>query len=178
MFLIITHIFQGWQRISSTHLNIDAFVCLSDAGDGRGWGLARVQSGPGVVRRIQKALLRPLNVRRQTAQQICASSPTSCSSSIVSVPVSVRLSPHQAQTEPQTHLGAVQGSGHVSLLADARVCVWEAGQGGVIHRGGGLFVTIREGGGRVLWWNEEEIENKTCFCKCLFIYAKTAETNL
>lgn len=103
-------------EITQSHLDIDAFVCLADAGDGGRWGLAGVWGGTGVVGRIQKALLRPPDVRQAT-QQICASSPTASYSCHVSV--SVCLSPHQTEAEPQTHLRAIQGSGHVALLSDA-----------------------------------------------------------
>lgn len=123
-----------------SHLNIDAFVCLADAGDGGRRCLAGIGCGARVVWRIQKALLRPRHVR-QAAQQICPCAPSPSRH----VSVSVCLSPHQAKAQPQPHLGTVQGSGHVALLADARVCVGEARAGRVIHRGGGLLVTVREG---------------------------------
>lgn len=133
-----------------THLNIDALVCLTDAGDGRRRSLAGVGGGAGVVRRIQKALLWPSNVG-QTAQQICASSPTaSPAPSNVSVSVSVCLSPNQAQTQTQAHLRAVQGSGHVAFLPDAWVGVGEAASRRVIHWSGGLFIPVREG----VFWKE------------------------
>lgn len=131
--------------ITRSHLDIDAFVCLADAGDGGRRCLAGIGRGTGVVWRIQKALLGPRHIR-QAAQQIGPSAPSH--SRHVSVSVSVCLSPHQAEAEPQPHLGAVQGSGHVALLANARVCVGKASTRRVIHRGGGLLVTVREG----CWW--------------------------
>lgn len=140
-----------------THLNIDAFVCLTDAGDGRRRSLAGVGGGAGVVRRIQKALLWPSNVG-QTAQQIGASSPApSPAPSNVSVSVSVRLPPHQAQAQAQAHLRSVQGPGHMALLSDARVGVGESASRRVIHGGGGLFIPVREGIGGVFW---KKFENK------------------
>ena len=39
-------------RISIADLNVDAFVCLTDAGDGRRRGLVGVGVGAGVVGRI------------------------------------------------------------------------------------------------------------------------------
>lgn len=133
---------------TTTDLHIDAFVCLADAGDGWRRSLA-VGGGARVVWGVQKALLRPPDVWQAT-QQICASSPASPHSCHVSVPVSVRLSAHQAQAQAQTHLWAVEGSGHVALLSDAWVGVGEAGPGRVVHWGGGLLVPVRESCGRVL----------------------------
>lgn len=46
-----------WMLESHAHLDIDAFVCLTDAGDGRRRGLTSVGGGAGVMGRIQKALL-------------------------------------------------------------------------------------------------------------------------
>lgn len=43
--------------ITQSHLDIDAFICLADAGDGGRGGLAGIGCGTGVVWRIQKALL-------------------------------------------------------------------------------------------------------------------------
>lgn len=160
--VVIRNIWIQAARFESGHLDIDAFVCLADAGDGRGRGLAGVGGGTGVVGRIQEALLWPPNVRQAT-QQICASSPAASSSYNVSVSVSVCLSPHQAEAEPQTHLRAIQGSGHVAFLSDAWVCVGEASPGRVVHRGGGLFVTVREGCGWVFWRHGEEIKDAMGF---------------
>lgn len=131
--------------IMQSHLDIDAFVCLADAGNGGRRCLAGIGCGTGVVWRIQKALLWPCHIR-QAAQQISPSAPSHSSSRHVSV--SVCLSPHQAKAKPQTHLRAIQGSGHVALLANARVCVGKACTGRVIHRGGGLLITVRKG----CWW--------------------------
>lgn len=36
-------------KVLQTHLNIDAFVRLTNAGNGRGWGLTGVGGGAGVV---------------------------------------------------------------------------------------------------------------------------------
>lgn len=46
-----------WMLESHAHLDIDAFVCLTDAGDGRRRGLTSIGGGAGVMGRIQKALL-------------------------------------------------------------------------------------------------------------------------
>lgn len=145
--------------IIETHLHINAFVCLADAGDGRRWGLAGVGGGAWVVGRIQKALLWPPDVRWQTTQEVCPTSPTT-SSSYISVSVSVCFSPHQAKTQPQTHFRAIQGSGHMALFSNAWVCVGEACPRRVIHGGGGLFITVWEGCRWVLWGIKWEIKDE------------------
>ena len=52
--------------ITQSHLDVDAFICLADAGDGGRRGLVGVGGGARVVGRIQKALLRPCDVRQAT----------------------------------------------------------------------------------------------------------------
>lgn len=55
--MLTTAFLQAARSEQWSHLDIDAFVCLANAGDGRRRGLARVGGGAGVVGGIQKALL-------------------------------------------------------------------------------------------------------------------------
>lgn len=138
--------------VTLSYLDIDAFVCLADAGNGGRRCLAGIRCGTGIVWWIQKALLRPCHIR-QAAQKIGPSAPSHSHSCQVSV--SVCLSPHQAKAKPQTHLRAVERSGHVALLANAWVCVGKTCTGRVIHRNGGLLITVRKDCWWMLWREEE-----------------------